>query len=126
MPRTSRGKFTPISALFGPNTQVTIHEIEYASSSHIMVLVEPVVLRGERVPTMKRLVVAACVATIPLMVTVTGQRAEPRPQPPSSSQSTPPSTAPVSPHRALLDQYRSEEHTSELQSRLHLVCRLLL
>ena len=27
--------------------------------------------------------------------------------------------------RALLD-YRSEEHTSELQSRLHLVCRLLL
>src|SRR2546422_4989031 len=24
------------------------------------------------------------------------------------------------------DQYRSEEHTSELQSRLHLVCRLLL
>src|SRR2546429_842565 len=25
-----------------------------------------------------------------------------------------------------LDDYRSEEHTSELQSRLHLVCRLLL
>src|SRR2546422_4681322 len=25
-----------------------------------------------------------------------------------------------------LDVYRSEEHTSELQSRLHLVCRLLL
>src|SRR3989449_333226 len=25
-----------------------------------------------------------------------------------------------------LDEYRSEEHTSELQSRLHLVCRLLL
>src|SRR3989449_7453969 len=25
-----------------------------------------------------------------------------------------------------LDQLRSEEHTSELQSRLHLVCRLLL
>src|ERR1041385_9290891 len=24
------------------------------------------------------------------------------------------------------DRYRSEEHTSELQSRLHLVCRLLL
>src|SRR2546422_6979586 len=31
------------------------------------------------------------------------------------------------PHRALaLSHYRSEEHTSELQSRLHLVCRLLL
>src|SRR2546429_3298873 len=29
----------------------------------------------------------------------------------------------VSPFRALI---RSEEHTSELQSRLHLVCRLLL
>src|SRR2546422_2596597 len=26
----------------------------------------------------------------------------------------------------LLGQFRSEEHTSELQSRLHLVCRLLL
>src|SRR2546422_2836199 len=28
--------------------------------------------------------------------------------------------------RRLLDKRRSEEHTSELQSRLHLVCRLLL
>src|SRR2546422_5029116 len=28
--------------------------------------------------------------------------------------------------RRLLQQIRSEEHTSELQSRLHLVCRLLL
>src|SRR2546422_7925128 len=27
---------------------------------------------------------------------------------------------------AMLAKYRSEEHTSELQSRLHLVCRLLL
>src|SRR3989304_8455582 len=27
---------------------------------------------------------------------------------------------------ALPDEHRSEEHTSELQSRLHLVCRLLL
>src|SRR5687768_17656374 len=27
---------------------------------------------------------------------------------------------------AILCQWRSEEHTSELQSRLHLVCRLLL
>src|SRR2546429_5166330 len=26
----------------------------------------------------------------------------------------------------LFEQFRSEEHTSELQSRLHLVCRLLL
>src|SRR2546422_8466728 len=26
----------------------------------------------------------------------------------------------------LIDRFRSEEHTSELQSRLHLVCRLLL
>src|SRR2546422_6501126 len=34
----------------------------------------------------------------------------------------------VGPHaaRALLRRWRSEEHTSELQSRLHLVCRLLL
>src|SRR5687768_18065695 len=28
--------------------------------------------------------------------------------------------------RVLRDEQRSEEHTSELQSRLHLVCRLLL
>src|SRR3989449_6351473 len=33
----------------------------------------------------------------------------------------PPGTAAL-----VLAQYRSEEHTSELQSRLHLVCRLLL
>src|SRR5687768_17899336 len=30
------------------------------------------------------------------------------------------------PQRELVDLARSEEHTSELQSRLHLVCRLLL
>src|SRR3989442_14136010 len=29
-------------------------------------------------------------------------------------------------HRWLFDVFRSEEHTSELQSRPHLVCRLLL
>src|SRR2546422_3622279 len=32
----------------------------------------------------------------------------------------------VSPERLSVDGQRSEEHTSELQSRLHLVCRLLL
>src|SRR2546422_7385696 len=32
----------------------------------------------------------------------------------------------TSPIHQLLDVARSEEHTSELQSRLHLVCRLLL
>src|SRR2546422_6807943 len=30
------------------------------------------------------------------------------------------------PSRSMSDDNRSEEHTSELQSRLHLVCRLLL
>src|SRR2546422_8337845 len=29
-------------------------------------------------------------------------------------------------HQSVDDRHRSEEHTSELQSRLHLVCRLLL
>src|SRR2546422_7120686 len=29
-------------------------------------------------------------------------------------------------HERVMDDVRSEEHTSELQSRLHLVCRLLL
>src|SRR2546422_3517217 len=33
---------------------------------------------------------------------------------------------PISGKRGLLHKLRSEEHTSELQSRLHLVCRLLL
>src|SRR2546422_4839934 len=33
---------------------------------------------------------------------------------------------PVNPRYATLGAHRSEEHTSELQSRLHLVCRLLL
>src|SRR2546422_7545841 len=33
---------------------------------------------------------------------------------------------PISIRRSLPDADRSEEHTSELQSRLHLVCRLLL
>src|SRR5687768_17700499 len=48
-----------------------------------------------------------------------------------------PMTAPTRPHRLTVRQFsdiaagrgdaeRSEEHTSELQSRLHLVCRLLL
>src|SRR2546422_8558377 len=32
----------------------------------------------------------------------------------------------LAPHRRPGDPSRSEEHTSELQSRLHLVCRLLL
>src|SRR2546429_7059183 len=37
-----------------------------------------------------------------------------------------PLEAVVDPHDAVPDRVRSEEHTSELQSRLHLVCRLLL
>src|SRR5438105_2227105 len=32
----------------------------------------------------------------------------------------------IFPSRAILERYRSEEHTSELQSRVDLVCRLLL
>src|SRR2546429_3766907 len=32
----------------------------------------------------------------------------------------------AAPNQALVASHRSEEHTSELQSRLHLVCRLLL
>src|SRR5256884_4257180 len=34
--------------------------------------------------------------------------------------------APAAPYQPDRNQPRSEEHTSELQSRLHLVCRLLL
>src|SRR5690554_7192172 len=36
------------------------------------------------------------------------------------------SCAPVLPDNGVVDRLRSEEHTSELQSRPHLVCRLLL
>src|SRR2546422_6294822 len=39
---------------------------------------------------------------------------------------TEPAPLPVKPMRPSLVTTRSEEHTSELQSRLHLVCRLLL
>src|SRR5690242_21220495 len=35
-------------------------------------------------------------------------------------------TAPADPHRSLFAAARSEEHTSELQSHVNLVCRLLL
>src|SRR2546429_1733946 len=48
---------------------------------------------------------------------------------PSTTAPRSPLSAPVDAHtlQALLDlSGRSEEHTSELQSRLHLVCRLLL
>src|SRR2546422_5180673 len=38
----------------------------------------------------------------------------------------PPSLRPRARHRRAAVSHRSEEHTSELQSRLHLVCRLLL
>src|SRR2546422_1570741 len=47
---------------------------------------------------------------------------------PSRASSFSPSTSanPGKPSRNISSSIRSEEHTSELQSRLHLVCRLLL
>src|SRR2546429_9649637 len=45
---------------------------------------------------------------------------------PTSSGSPPNLPSPVSGSRSTTGRTRSEEHTSELQSRLHLVCRLLL
>src|SRR2546422_2176917 len=54
------------------------------------------------------------------------------PSPPASITSTPPCRdgacfpQPVAGSRRWSGRKRSEEHTSELQSRLHLVCRLLL
>src|SRR5258708_27782743 len=45
-------------------------------------------------------------------------------QPPDGRYATPPVAPPRRPDRRA--QYRSEEHTSELQSPDHLVCRLLL
>src|SRR2546422_3021028 len=44
--------------------------------------------------------------------------------PPTESSGPPP--RPATNPRTLSSRIRSEEHTSELQSRLHLVCRLLL
>src|SRR2546422_11007626 len=46
--------------------------------------------------------------------------------PSRSAQPTPPPSADTLYNNGLRDIQRSEEHTSELQSRLHLVCRLLL
>src|SRR2546429_6840149 len=48
---------------------------------------------------------------------------------PAAARSTEPTTSTCRPPRRAMgptDSRRSEEHTSELQSRLHLVCRLLL
>src|SRR6266436_5276044 len=51
--------------------------------------------------------------------------ADPEPLPPDSPLWGMPNVL-ITPHVAMLGTLRSEEHTSELQSRLHLVCRLLL
>src|SRR3712207_8366072 len=56
---------------------------------------------------------------------------EPPPSPSSPDSSASPSTSswsssPASTHRTFRNGLRSEEHTSELQSRQYLVCRLLL
>src|SRR2546422_3176011 len=47
-------------------------------------------------------------------------------RPPQSRRACPPVQAPAARPSSSLSLRRSEEHTSELQSRLHLVCRLLL
>src|SRR2546429_3224119 len=49
-----------------------------------------------------------------------------RPSGPRSTRLAPPNTAGATLSRCPSSSLRSEEHTSELQSRLHLVCRLLL
>src|SRR2546422_4756079 len=49
----------------------------------------------------------------------------PGPEPASPQPADPPASA-APPRRWRWAELRSEEHTSELQSRLHLVCRLLL
>src|SRR2546429_1424933 len=49
-----------------------------------------------------------------------------RSHPFARSSSRPPTRRPRIPARWPTNKKRSEEHTSELQSRLHLVCRLLL
>src|SRR2546429_1162532 len=48
------------------------------------------------------------------------------PSAPTSSPAFPANPKTTTPPRSPLSSRRSEEHTSELQSRLHLVCRLLL
>src|SRR2546422_4209504 len=57
------------------------------------------------------------------------ERSPPAPPPPPRGRRAPPAPAwpprPASAWRTRAS-FRSEEHTSELQSRLHLVCRLLL
>src|SRR5690348_18097040 len=48
-----------------------------------------------------------------------------RPRPPGQGEAAD-HAKPASPVTSLTGRYRSEEHTSELQSPVHLVCRLLL
>src|SRR3712207_8143552 len=59
-----------------------------------------------------------------------GRPAEPRARPPVGSRAAhrngPRPSRQVAPRGARLAPHRSEEHTSELQSRQYLVCRLLL
>src|SRR2546429_6782370 len=59
------------------------------------------------------------------------RQARPRTYPPHPAQDRPAeqnamNLLPIAVERRLIEHQRSEEHTSELQSRLHIVCRLLL
>src|SRR2546429_7392852 len=67
-------------------------------------------------------------ATPPPVAQADRQRAEARPGVPPESAWTCPSSHPIKGNFTTSsgERCRSEEHTSELQSRLHLVCRLLL
>src|SRR5438477_8965696 len=55
-----------------------------------------------------------------------GLRADPPPRPPRAPRGDPRARSPGSCGRARREPPRSEEHTSELQSHVNLVCRLLL
>src|SRR2546422_8579252 len=61
-----------------------------------------------------------------LFRSASGRPCPPPAAPPCSSRRGGSSSASAPSSRRRTPNYRSEEHTSELQSRLHLVCRLLL
>src|SRR2546422_7086404 len=71
--------------------------------------------------TLFRSIIRSASPSVPPVIRETLKRASP-----AAPRRTRRETRRATPSRASTAPYRSEEHTSELQSRLHLVCRLLL
>src|SRR5207253_11107414 len=94
------------------------------SSSDVTATIQP----GSDVSTLNIVVTVGPAAPLGLrsLIVETGSRSATLPSALQIQRSSPPSTAPLPIPDVETGDVRSEEHTSELQSRGHLVCRLLL